>query len=317
MVGVSRPPASGEVGTGLGKRSGGAVSALGLFGEVDGLRNSLLGFALILSWAVAGTAFGQGNTDRFDLESKVTHSTYTVEVVVPPGTPPPGMKYPVAYCMDWFILGDYLKSLPELMELGRLTEPYIMVGITQGTDANDWAVMRTRDYTPAPPTDDYSKSNMYLQAIDLAGGAAKFTGFLKEELIPYIESKYPSDPSRRCFVGYSLGGLLGVDILRSDPQLFQYYLLGSASLWFNDYTVAAAVEAMPDDRLTKVERVYLSVGEDESWEMLKGFGMLRDALQAKGLKEPSLRAETIEASGHVGAMPIALYNGLRFLFRNE
>jgi len=51
--------------------------------------------------------------------------------------------------MDWFILGDYLESLPKLMSLGSLTEPYILVGISQGSTSDDWAVMRTRDFTPA------------------------------------------------------------------------------------------------------------------------------------------------------------------------
>jgi predicted alpha/beta superfamily hydrolase len=106
-------------------------------------------------------------------------------------------------------------------------------------------------------------------------------------------------------------------VLARDPQLFQYYLLGSPSPWFNDYSLALEFEKTPAQRLESVTRIYLSVGEDESWEMLKGYGILRDALLAKGLKCPRAKLEIIGEAGHVGAMPIALYNGLRFLFRGK
>jgi predicted alpha/beta superfamily hydrolase len=274
-------------------------------------------FGFMLFSTMIGSSFGQEDANRFELESKAVQSRYEIEVVVPPGTPPPGTKYPVVYCMDWFILADYLKALPKLMELGQLSEPYILVGITQGLNTDDWAVMRTRDFTPAYPTDEYSKSNMYAKALEMTGGAGKFAHFLKEELLPYIESKYPTDPSRRCFVGYSLGGLLGIHLLTGNPQLFQYYLLGSPSLWFNDYYLVSELQDMSPERLQMIEKVYLSVGEEESWEMLKGFDLLRAAFREKGFKDSRAKTEIINANGHVGAMPIALYNGFRFLFSND
>ncbi len=271
-------------------------------------------FGFVLLWVMVGTLHAQEDVNRFELASNAVQSRYEIEVVIPPGTPPPGAKYPVVYCMDWFILSDYLKSLPGLMELGRLAEPYILVGITQGRNADDWAVMRTRDFTPAYPTDTYSISNMYSKALESTGGAAKFATFLEEELIPRIESEYPADPSRRCFVGYSLGGLLGVHLLIHNPQLFQYYLLGSPSLWFNEYYLISELEELSADSLRMVKKIYLSTGEEESWEMLKGFAMLRFALQEKGFESSRVKTEIIKANGHVGAMPIALYNGFRHLF---
>jgi predicted alpha/beta superfamily hydrolase len=180
-----------------------------------------------------------------------------------------------------------------------------------------WSTMRYRDFTPARPTDDYSKQHTYAKALDNTGGAGRFVSFLKDELIPHIESAYPVDSSRRGFLGYSLGSLLGAYILTKDPQLFQYYLIGSPSIWYNEYTLALEFEKAPAKDLESVKRIYLSVGDQESWEMLKGFGILRDALKEKGFEGPRAKAEIIRDAGHVGAMPIALYNGLRFLFRGR
>jgi len=225
--------------------------------------------------------------------------------------------HPVVYCTDWFMLSEYLEALPGLMDLGRLTDPFVLVGISQPGDTHDWAMARTRDFTPAHPTDEYSKKNTYSEAMELAGGAERFVTFLRDELIPHIESTYPVDPSRRGFLGYSLGALFGSYVLTVEPGLFHYYLIGSPSMWFNDYGLAFELTELPAERLESIERIYLSVGDEESWEMLKGFGIFRDALRAKGLGESRAKTEIIEEVGHVGAMPIALYNGLRFLFRRK
>jgi predicted alpha/beta superfamily hydrolase len=271
---------------------------------------------LVVSLIAAISLAGEG-AQRFELESKAVGATYEIEVVFPLGSPAAGQRLPTVYCTDWFVLSDYLKSLPKLMTMGRLTQPHILVGISAGTTMDEWAKSRTRDFTPARPSDDYSKAQTYPPAFEVAGGASRFASFLKDELVPLIESKQPSDPSRRVFVGYSLGSLFGTYLLAKEPQLFQSYLLGSPSCWFNDYRLASEVRDAPKERLRSVTKIYLSVGEEESWEMLKGYGLLRDAFREKGLSGSRIKAEIIPDAGHVGAMPISLYNGLRFLLHDD
>ncbi len=280
------------------------------------MRLPLAGLLLVLSLVSSGDLHGQDASGRFQIESRAVGVAYDIEVVTPAESSAVA-KYPVAYCMDWYILDDYLKSLPGLMALGRLVEPYILVGIAQGSTTEDWAAARTRDFTPVHPADEYSRSHMYPPALDATGGAQKFVAFLESELIPQIESRYPADPSRRCFVGYSLGSLLGVYVMTERTGLFQDYILGSPSLWFNDYYLSSMLEEGPADRLAAIEKVYVSVGEEESWEMLKSFDLMRSALTRTAGGGPEIKAEIIDAAGHVGAMPISLYNGFRFIFQND
>lgn len=276
-------------------------------------------FALILALTccLVQPALAQDGAQVFELESAAVGCTYQVEVVLPAGEHPPDAKFPVAYCMDWYILGDYLKSLPRLMSLGNLAEPYILVGISQGDSVADWAAMRTRDFTPAQPSDEYTKGAMYAPAVDQCGGARNFTAFLRDELIPSIEEQFPADPARRCFAGYSLGALLGVQLLEQEPQLFQDYILGSPSLWFNDYYLADALADFSAEDPLQAGRVYVSVGEEESWDMLRSYDSVRSALAKAGVESLEYKAEIIDAAGHVGAMPISLYNGFRFVFASE
>ena len=267
---------------------------------------------LVLSCSLtAGLGEAQGASERFRLDSRAVGATYAIEVVVPRGGAGPAGKLPTVYCTDWYVVGDYLQSLPRILDMGRLTEPHILVGVVAGETMEDWATARTRDFTAERPADEYSREHTYTPALDKAGGSARFLAFLKDELIPLVEARYPADPAHRVFLGYSLGALLGTEILVREPQLFRSYVLGSPSLWFNGYRLANAVRDSPGDRLRSVDRVYLSVGEQESWEMLKGFGLLRDALREKGLTAPRQKAEIVPEAGHVGALPISIYNGLR------
>ena len=273
--------------------------------------------ALGLCLAALGGACRGIDVQRFEMRSEAVGATYTIEVVLPAGAATGEARYPVVYCLDWYILGDYLQSLPKLMDMGRLTEPFVMVGISQPGGMHEWATARTRDFTPGRPTDDYSKQNTYPSAIELSGGVTRFSAFLKKELVPRIEASFPADPARRCLMGYSLGGLMGTCVLVQDPQLFQYYLLGSPSLWYNDFGLANELDKLTAEKIGEVRGIYLSIGDAESWEMLKGYGLLRDALMKRDIREPRLKTEIIADSGHVGGMPISLYNGLRFLFRRR
>lgn len=281
------------------------------------MKKSLFLIEIISLLVMVGIGYGQGDIHCYDIQSKAVGVRYTIEVMLPSGAIASGLKYPVVYCTDWFVISEYLKALPKLMDLGRLTEPFVVVGISQQRNADDWAMARTRDFTPSRPTDEYSKKNTYAKATELTGGAMRFVTFLKDELLPYVESTYPVDPARRGFIGYSLGGLLGVYIMVKEPELYHYFLLGSPSVWFNDYSLAFELEKTPVKHLKSIRGVYLSVGEEESWQMLKGFGILKDALSARDFNGSRAKIEIIKEAGHVGAMPIALYNGLRFLFHRK
>lgn len=65
----------------------------------------------------------------------------------------------------------------------------------------------------------------------------KFPMFLEKELIPYIDTHYPTQPYR-IFTGHSLGGLRVINTLIYQPQLFQSYValdpsLGHVKGWIN------------------------------------------------------------------------------------
>ena len=62
------------------------------------------------------------------------------------------------------------------------------------------------------------------------GGAEKFLGFIRDELIPFVDSNYHTDPGDRTLVGDSLSGLFSLYALSQCPETFNRYIAGSPAL---------------------------------------------------------------------------------------
>ncbi|HLZ90033.1 MAG TPA: alpha/beta hydrolase-fold protein [Puia sp.] len=136
-----------------------------------------------------------------------------------------GQRYPVIYLLD----GD--SHFPSVMGLiQQLTEvnsnslfpDMILVGIPNTN--------RQRDLTPTlAKTSPYGDSN----SVRGTGGGENFTAFIEKELIPHIDSLYPTAPYR-ILIGHSLGGLMVINTLINHPNLFSAYLAIDPSMWWDD-----------------------------------------------------------------------------------
>ena len=63
------------------------------------------------------------------------------------------------------------------------------------------------------------------------GQAAQHLAFIRNDVIPFVDTRYRTDPSKRSYFGYSLGGAFGAYTVMSQPDTFHYYVLGSPSVW--------------------------------------------------------------------------------------
>jgi predicted alpha/beta superfamily hydrolase len=66
-----------------------------------------------------------------------------------------------------------------------------------------------------------------------SGGGDNFMNFIEKELIPHIDSIYPTAPYR-IFSGHSLGGLTVINTFLNNTQLFNAYIAIDPSLWWNN-----------------------------------------------------------------------------------
>jgi len=145
--------------------------------------------------------------------SKILNEKRTIRVHVPEGDK--DQRYPVLYILD----GEdhFLSAVGITEEMSGVIPPMIVVGID-----NMGFNTRERDMTPTVDA-----------KIAHSGGGENFINFMKRELIPYVESKYPI-AQYRVYSGHSLAGLAVVNTLFNHTDLFNAYIALDPSVWWDD-----------------------------------------------------------------------------------
>lgn len=150
------------------------------------------------------------------LNSNILKEKRRIEVFVPQNYKPgSATKYDVLYVLDG---GNWntglINKIQGFLEGEKYMPPTIIVSIL-GIDRN-------KDLTPT-----------HIDGWNTSGGAAPFLGFIKEELIPYINQKYPANGDNTIW-GHSLGGLFVVNAMLMEPNTFKSYIAVDPSLWWDN-----------------------------------------------------------------------------------
>jgi predicted alpha/beta superfamily hydrolase len=138
-------------------------------------------------------------------------------------------KYAVIYLMDGFSLESTLEAVYGNY-WGHYLPHMILVGVSNRNN-------RTRDLTTSQIKMRRGSAFDYE-----TGGAETFTKFMEEELIPYIDSKYPTI-AYRTLIGHSHAGQFTINMLVNHAHLFQNYIAIDPTLdWDNQKLLKQAKE---------------------------------------------------------------------------
>lgn len=123
-----------------------------------------------------------------------------------------------------------LAAVQEFYNHFRLPE-MIVVGISNASS-------RTLNLTPS------EIESRHGALVEESGGAEQFTSFLADEIIPMIDSKYPTT-SHRVLIGHSYGGLFTINTLVHHSELFSNYVALDPSLdWDDQRWLGSALDAI-------------------------------------------------------------------------
>jgi len=170
------------------------------------------------------------------LHSSILNQDRQFKVIVPPGYKPGSAeKYDVMYVLDG---SDWntgtIAQIQHFVEDQGFMPSTIIVSIMEPD--------RNADLAPT-----------HLDTWKNSGGADKFLGFLKNELIPYINKQYPSNGDNTLW-GHSLSGMFVLYALVTKPTLFKSYIAIDPSVWWDDSYVqkiaAAKLQTLPFDNTT-------------------------------------------------------------------
>jgi len=255
------------------------------------------------------------------IHSRILDEDRRILVHVPDGSKDfPSQRYPVVYLLD----GDahfpsVMGMIQQLTEVNgnTLFPDMILVGIPNTN--------RRRDLTPSrASTSPYGDSN----SVRGSGGGENFTAFIEKELIPHIDSLYPSAPYR-VLIGHSLGGLMVINTLVNHPRLFNAYLAIDPSMWWDDRKLLRRTEDVLAREKFAGKTLFLAIANtmpvgmdttkvrrDTSDETLHIRSILRLKDDLKKNRTNGLRFDyKYYAHDTHGSVPlIAEYDGFRFMF---
>ena len=151
------------------------------------------------------------------------------------------------------------------------------------------------------------------------GGAAQFMSFVKDELIPRIESDYAADTAResRIILGHSFGGLFAAYAFTNDNAVFGNYLMLSPSIWYDNEIILKMEKENRSSIANRHQLVYLGLGE------LEGGGRMLAPFQAFYLQLQSnypgiaLEKQLQPHLDHSGSKNPNILDGLHFYFQNR
>jgi predicted alpha/beta superfamily hydrolase len=276
-------------------------------------------YSFLLFFLLSGNILGQ-DTSRFTtgfsekIPSKVLGEDRQILIHIPNSNGGRWIKekgrYPVIYVLDGDENFNSVVSIVEHMEETSLCPPMIVVGIVH----ND----RLSELTTG--SDSEFKG--------LTGKGEQFMSFVEEELIPYINSTYPTT-SYKMLIGHSIGGLTVVNTLLHKPNLFNSYVSLDGALWWNNAKVVTDSKSMLSSQNYKGKKLYiamanrlergvdtLSVQKDTSGNtsLLRANLRLIKELQKAKLNQLSFRYKFYEDDNHSSVRFIGEYDALRYLF---
>ncbi len=242
-------------------------------------------------------------TQLRSLRSSITSRNYDLYISAPsPITAASDRKYPVLYLLDGQWDFKLLTSIQGGLRYDQFVPDVIIVGITYSGPRANYDSLRAVDYTPVAQASNPG-----------SGQASKFLSFLETELIPFVETNYPADPTKRALMGSSFGGLFTLYAMFTKPTLFSGYVSGSPAVTYakgGAFVDEAAFAATHDDLST---RLFVAVGDQE--QLAGPVADFVKTLRGRNYRSLTLESRIVDGERHAGNKPEAFNRGLRFLFQ--
>ncbi|MDB5745280.1 MAG: IroE protein [Massilia sp.] len=272
--------------------------------------------------APAAQPFVLDNTEVRDVRAPGLKRDYQVFVALPDSYRDTTRRYPVVFVTDANYAFPIVRNIAQRLTKHAGMEETIVVGLSYAK-GDTGVFSRRRDYTPTVPRKHDWRSDMPGRAIAL-GEAPAYARFLLEDVLPLVARHYRADMKRKFFVGHSYGSLLGLQILLTEPRMFEHYILGSPSLWYDAGVMFEREQAYAERHRDLPATVFFGIGgletlapgkkrsrAEEDADMVADLRDFDGALKAH--RYPGLRTQikVFADEDHASVFPFVVTHGLR------
>lgn len=256
---------------------------------------NIVALLLLLSMASCKKEpFNPNLTKQFTIQSAANGASYSVKVAVPENYNPSTQKYAAMYVLDG---DDNFDNVAKQCQ--KLSNDVLVISIGYGNN-------RAFDYTPT-------------KAGHHGGGAEKFMLFIKNELIPKMESDYAADTSRagRAIIGHSFGGLFVAYAFAAYNHVFGNYLMLSPSLWYDNEILFKMEQDNRSANSKNQQLVYMGIGA------LEGDGRMQAPFEgfyqrlAHYYPQMKLTKRIVPGLDHMGSRDPNITEALKYYFQNR
>jgi len=229
-------------------------------------------------------------------------------------------SYPVIYLLDGDAHFDSVVGMVRQLSSvngNGICPKMIVIGIPNTN--------RTRDLTPSKGKPRPGENKSWFAN---SGGGENFMAFIQKELIPYVNSKYPTQ-SYKMLIGHSLGGLTVINTLVHQPNLFDAYVAIDPSMWWNDKKLLKEIKHINFDKKYNNKSLYLGIANtmnpgmdikkvqkdtSSQTEHIRSILELNTFLNKETQKELSYKGKYYENDDHGSVPLITEYDAFRFIF---
>ena len=236
-------------------------------------------------------------------------------------------RYPVIYVLDgnlyFGMVVDMVRAMNIRLSFCNELPDAIIVGIgypTSGSLAESHAQVmhhRMRDLLPVMDegAEQFIQENFPVPHHVDSGMADRFSQFIRQELIPWIESEYRAEPADRTLLGHSWGGLFALYMMFHQPRLFQRYVVVSPDLPFGNGVLLDYEQRCASQNADLRLRLYLAYGEPELNDyQLPFFKPFLNALEGRRYAGLKLTYQTFANCTHCAVVAPAYQAGLVAVF---
>lgn len=274
--------------------------------ETKTMRNTFTWLAVFFAFCSKAQTYPAvtipGSEVRKISSSIVTGQEYELQILLPGGYAGSNKKYPVVYLMDSQWDFPLVKSIYGQQYYDGFIPEVIIVGVTWGGSKPNPDSLRVRDYTPT--NDGRAKQG---------GQADQFLRFMKEELFPFVEKNYKTDPAQRTLMGCSLGGLFTMYALFTHSDMFSGYVAASPAIGWDREVLYRYEQQYFSNTNNPPARLYMTIGDVERNAV--NFEKMTDHLQNRHYTNLSMRSKILENTGHSGTKSETYTRGLQFVFQ--
>lgn len=241
------------------------------------------------------TVFTESFNGKLDsINSEILNQKRYIQVFFPASYKPGSNdKYDVLYVLDG---GNWntglIKRVQDFVE-GEGKMPATIIVSVMGIDRN-------QELTPT-----------HLENWKASGGGEKFLGYLTKELIPYIESRYPSNGDNTLW-GHSLSGMFAVYAMLNSTSFKSYIAIDPSFWWDYSYIPKMMANKLPALAGTNTT-LFISGREDKSFHEMK-IDTIEEILKEMAPHNLTWKIKAYPNESHSSLRLKGTYDGLKFTY---